>query len=115
VSDLALVAPSTSRRQSRAPQFADIARPMTNPPPGLSRATQSGMHERTKEVDALRRLAEQLREAMNNTTGPVSASAKKQSPRIKRLKRSDTVDPPASTQPDSKSPTEPPGRRWGNS
>ena len=54
------------------------------------------MHERTKEVDTLRRLAELLRQANTAATDGTPATAgppkskKEQSLRIKKLRRDDT-------------------------
>ena len=51
------------------------------------------MHERTNEMDGLRRLADLLRQAMTAATEVVPGT-KKQPPRIRKLQRSDTAIAP---------------------
>jgi hypothetical protein len=51
------------------------------------------MHERTKEMESLRRLAELLRQAVT-ATGESAPKSKKELPRIRRVRRS---DPPKSS------------------
>ena len=51
------------------------------------------MHERTNEMDGLRRLADLLRQAMTAATAVVPGT-KKQPPRIRKLQRGDTMIAP---------------------
>ena len=67
------------------------------------------MHERTKEVDGLRRLADLLRQAVTAATEAVPMTKKQQALRIKKLH----TDPSTPAEPRSDTHADPAKPRWG--
>ena len=78
---------------------------------GLRRAKHSSMHERTKEVDGLRRLADLLRQAVTAATEVVPTTKKQQALRIKKLHRSDT---PIAAEPQNEPHADRAKTHWGS-